>query len=369
VGPNTWVRNMLDTQLAAHALARRSMARVKEKSVERYNAKHKDIEFTVEQKVWLYWPPRAKPGQSKKFLMRWVGPFTIERKGGRNNYEIRDETGERRKLVQYVHVARLKPWEEQPREEKDVQLPETDQFDWRKEAGLKLRSLEVSTRSEIPEGPGELEEKQIGEPDKPFVWKDTADLPLPADENPATAWADQRVMPDEEITDEQQEYEVERIVAERKTPDGETQYYVKWKGYSGKHNRWINESDLSASTLLREYYQRVAEAVVRKEKAVKHRLGMFNTLLEELEKIRQSWKVEKHPPLPKMRQRLLQLMGVDSPYLDVWELKRNLQKEIRSINSYEDAQQFLAQAIDNSTVTFAEELERIREKEELDVRV
>ena len=35
-----------------------------------------------------------------------------------------------------------------------------------------------------------------------------------------------------------------------------TEYLVKWKGYTWKHDSWINETDLNAAKLIEEYEQR-----------------------------------------------------------------------------------------------------------------
>ncbi|KAJ8049526.1 Chromodomain Y-like protein 2 [Holothuria leucospilota] len=35
-------------------------------------------------------------------------------------------------------------------------------------------------------------------------------------------------------------YRVERIVRTRKTKDGKTEYFVKWKGYPSKFNTWVS---------------------------------------------------------------------------------------------------------------------------------
>ena len=53
---------------------------------------------------------------------------------------------------------------------------------------------------------------------------------------------------------EAQQYEVERVLHERKR-NGAVQYKVKWKGYINRHNSWVDESDLDCSDLVREYHQ------------------------------------------------------------------------------------------------------------------
>ena len=49
--------------------------------------------------------------------------------------------------------------------------------------------------------------------------------------------APQNAKTQEEITIEEETYEVEKIIAERQTDKG-TLYLIKWKGYDGTENTW-----------------------------------------------------------------------------------------------------------------------------------
>ena len=54
------------------------------------------------------------------------------------------------------------------------------------------------------------------------------------------------------------EFVVERILGFR-VKNGVRQYKVKWAGFSGKYNRWVNENDIvqGASQLILDYERRV----------------------------------------------------------------------------------------------------------------
>ena len=58
-----------------------------------------------------------------------------------------------------------------------------------------------------------------------------------------------------------QEYQVERILAKRENEDGDTFYLVKWTGYLYEDSTWEPETHLANSTrLMREFEHRSAHA-------------------------------------------------------------------------------------------------------------
>ena len=59
----------------------------------------------------------------------------------------------------------------------------------------------------------------------------------------------------EQLTEPIKEFEIRDIINKRMTQNG-TEYLVKWKGYTWKHDSWINETDLNAAKLIEEYEQR-----------------------------------------------------------------------------------------------------------------
>ena len=89
----------------SHKLAAQNIKHHHEKDAAQRADKYANISFNVGQKVWLYWPPQLKPGQVKKFGNRWHGPYEILRRLGDVNYEIKNLTGLRCKILQVVHAA------------------------------------------------------------------------------------------------------------------------------------------------------------------------------------------------------------------------------------------------------------------------
>jgi len=90
----------------------------------------------VGQKVWLYWPPQLKPSQVKKSGNRWHSLYEILRKLGDVNYEIKDLTGLRCKILQVVHAAQLKAFVDANPPTEIADLWKENSFNWRKEQDL-----------------------------------------------------------------------------------------------------------------------------------------------------------------------------------------------------------------------------------------
>jgi hypothetical protein len=59
--------------------------------------------------------------------------------------------------------------------------------------------------------------------------------------------------PPPDLIEEEEEYEVEEIVADR-TCRRIQQYLIRWKGYPSSENSWVNAKDLHAPELLKEYH-------------------------------------------------------------------------------------------------------------------
>ena len=96
--------------------------------------------------------------------------------------------------------------------------------------------------------------------------------------------APQNARTQEEITLEDETYEVEKIVAERQT-EGGTLYLVKWKGYDGSENTWEPiENLVGAEEALEEFRQK------------------FPTNQRE---IVQNWRVTRQNPRPKQQGRVV----------------------------------------------------------------
>ncbi|SRR6266702_1615252 len=60
------------------------------------------------------------------------------------------------------------------------------------------------------------------------------------------------------------EWEVDQIVNTR-CYQNQTQFLIKWKGYSDAHNSWEPEKNLNATQLIGEYYKRNPRSVGAEE--------------------------------------------------------------------------------------------------------
>ncbi|KAJ3646206.1 hypothetical protein Zmor_023801 [Zophobas morio] len=78
---------------------------------ERFDEKHRHVEFMPGEKIKIFTPIR-KVGKSEKLLLKYFGPYTVIRKMGDVDYEIRK--GSKKEVV---HVSRLlkynDPWSPQ----------------------------------------------------------------------------------------------------------------------------------------------------------------------------------------------------------------------------------------------------------------
>src|SRR6266704_2643582 len=66
--------------------------------------------------------------------------------------------------------------------------------------------------------------------------------------------------PPPDLIEGEPEWEVERIVNTRRYQN-QTQFLIKWKGYSDAHNSWEPEKNLNATELVEEYYKRNPRSV------------------------------------------------------------------------------------------------------------
>ena len=91
---------------------------------------HTPVTYKVGEKVWLYTRARTEDGQSAKLKFPWQGPYTVTKQITPNTVGLKEHTGKR--LGQYVHVNRLKPFVER-RPDDELILMENDDFDYRQE--------------------------------------------------------------------------------------------------------------------------------------------------------------------------------------------------------------------------------------------
>jgi len=182
--PASYARTLLEQMKICHKLAAQNIKRCHEKDAAQRADKYANIFFDVGQKVLLYWPPQLKPGQVKKFSNRWHGPYEILQRLGNINYEIKDLTGLRHKILQVVHVARLKAFVDADPPTEIADLWKEDSFNWRKEQDLQRLKLVVITKNVIPEGPITMDPMPLREPAQ-LAKVVKGELPLPTKEDPS----------------------------------------------------------------------------------------------------------------------------------------------------------------------------------------
>src|SRR5690606_12327131 len=91
---------------SARNLARSLLLRAQAYQKLYYDSSHRDVTFSVDDKVWLHIPTR-RTGLATKLLLKFYGPFTILRCLGLVTYEIVCTDTNSRDIV---HVSRLKPY-------------------------------------------------------------------------------------------------------------------------------------------------------------------------------------------------------------------------------------------------------------------
>ena len=60
------------------------------------------------------------------------------------------------------------------------------------------------------------------------------------------------------------DFEVERV-EDIRNKDGETQYLVKWKGYSALENSWVAETDFNETEVIEEFWAKRAANIAQPE--------------------------------------------------------------------------------------------------------
>lgn len=112
--------NLMETNIATDSFKLREMAlAVRCEAVkniflkqdidkQRYDNKHRHLEFKEGDKVKVFTPIR-KVGKSEKLLLRWFGPYFINKKIGEVNYEVRKGPSKAAK-TDTIHISRILPY-------------------------------------------------------------------------------------------------------------------------------------------------------------------------------------------------------------------------------------------------------------------
>ena len=88
------------------------------------------------------------------------------------------------------------------------------------------------------------------------------------EETPVSATVEQ----ENGATEEEEEYEVEKVV-DKRIHKGKVEYLLKWKGYTSDDNTWETEDSLDCEELLQEYESRLEKPSIeiKKEKKEKRK--------------------------------------------------------------------------------------------------
>jgi O-acetyl-ADP-ribose deacetylase (regulator of RNase III) len=74
-----------------------------------YNKRHKHVQFSEGQLVWIY-DPRIKKGQLKAFSGKYIGPGKIMGKNNENSYFVKYKTGRGQEKIDSITIDRLKAY-------------------------------------------------------------------------------------------------------------------------------------------------------------------------------------------------------------------------------------------------------------------
>lgn len=106
--PYLTIEEMLEKTLAARNIAVENIHNKQTIDKERYDDKHRHVEFKPGDQVKVFTPIR-KVGRSDKLLLRWFGPYYILEKKGDVDYLVQmGKTANSKKDI--VHVSRIAPY-------------------------------------------------------------------------------------------------------------------------------------------------------------------------------------------------------------------------------------------------------------------
>jgi len=106
-----YVQNAINRAEEARQLARIRTLKAQEKDSQRYDSRHRMVNYKPGDLVWIFTPVR-KVGLSEKLLKKYFGPYKVLRKLSDVNYEVEDfdPSSRRRKCKDIVHVLRMTPY-------------------------------------------------------------------------------------------------------------------------------------------------------------------------------------------------------------------------------------------------------------------
>ena len=144
------IRHIPEYLSDARHLIRENLKDAQFSQKEKYDEKHKDIRFNVDDLVGIYRKRRRK-GVNEKMMLKWEGPFRVLKTYQKpKDYYLLEDTNNS-ELREEIHVSKLKKW--YPRREED--------FDPLENINLELKTRKRNEKS--PEGIGDSETQENNE--------------------------------------------------------------------------------------------------------------------------------------------------------------------------------------------------------------
>jgi Integrase core domain/Chromo (CHRromatin Organisation MOdifier) domain len=208
---------------AARERVIKNSVKQKETNQKYYDRGREPSTFELGDVVWLKLG-QNKPGEARKLKPKWVGPYRII-------HMVENSKG---LVVDIQHTAN-------PLEKERVNVNR-----------LKMAFLRPGERIADAIQPEEVTPEKVEI--EQIVTEKTVSNPTGK-----TIWTRERRHNNNKrkrpTTPEQKEYEVEAILDEKGPEDGyeDRRFFVKWVGYSARHNSWVKEEDLHSDHLLEKW--------------------------------------------------------------------------------------------------------------------
>lgn len=212
----------------AQELARTNIQSAQQRMKLHYDQTATTHEFELGQKVWVY-TPKTRKGLSRKLLHTWHGPYRIIKKLSPAHYLLRTATNNR--VTTTVHVNRMKPYFDP--NDRPIQGPPDDDI-----------HAPYLAEHDLPD--------DSFHPETPATSRGDQPTPAPADTTGPSADSNQSSA---DPLDDPNVFLVDRILKMRNN-QGKHEYFIKWKGYSSRHNTWEPEENILNAQLLADFHKR-----------------------------------------------------------------------------------------------------------------
>ena len=237
----------------AQELARANIQRAQQRMKLQYDQHSNFPEYDLGQKVWVY-SPKTKKGLSKKLRHLWHGPMRIYKKLSPVTYKVKLPSNSR--IATTIHINRMKPYYDPA--DRPISPPEEDDptEPYLHENELPEDSFEPPVSPATPPLPPPTVETVT-------IPMETSDEPTSSECSSSDTLPDSSTAPEvspSSAEDNADTYQVERILKQR-VRGGKTQFYIKWHGYSSRHNTWEPEENILDPQLVEAFYARRAGKV------------------------------------------------------------------------------------------------------------